>query len=100
MPQPAAPRGRTGLPPVMLLASTSNKKFAEYEKRAEAGITCLGAENEEQYALYLDTIHWPFVLVYDKILCFSCTYLLFSFALFVCLIILEMVSNFAQVFST
>ena len=57
-------------------------------------------ENEEQHALYLDTIHWPFILVYDKILCFSCTYLFFSFALFVCLIMLEMVSNFAQVFST
>ena len=57
-------------------------------------------ENEEQYALHLDTIHWPFILVYDKILCFSCTYLLYSFVLFVCLIMLEMDSNFAQVFST
>ena len=57
-------------------------------------------ENEEQQALYLDTIHWPFILVYDKTLCFSCAYLLLSFALFMCLIMLETVSNFAQVFST
>ena len=63
MPLPAASRGRTELPPVILLASTSKKEFAEYEKRAEAGITCLGAEIEEQHALYLDTIHWLFVLV-------------------------------------
>ena len=39
MPQPAAPRGRPGLPPVFLLASASKKKlFAEYEKSAEAGV--------------------------------------------------------------
>ena len=39
MPQPAAPRGRPGLPPVFLLASTNKKKlFAEYEKCAAAGI--------------------------------------------------------------
>ena len=39
MPQPAAPRGRPGLPPVFLLASTSKKKLiAEYEKSAEAGV--------------------------------------------------------------
>ena len=38
MPQPAAPRGRPGLPPVFLLASTNEKKlFAEYEKSAEVG---------------------------------------------------------------
>ena len=42
-------------------------------------------ENEEKHASYLDTIHWPFLLVYDKILCFFCTYLLFSFALLPCL---------------
>ena len=56
-------------------------------------------ENEEIHALYLDTIHWPSILVYDKILCSSCTYPLFSFVLFVCLIMLEMVSNFGPVFS-
>ena len=38
MPQPAAPRGRPGLPPVFLPASINKKKlFAEYEKSAEAG---------------------------------------------------------------
>ena len=59
-------------------------------------------ENEEKHASYLDTIHWPFLLVYDKILFFLYipTLLFCSVALFVCLIMLEMVSNFAQIFST
>ena len=36
--QPPAPRGRPGLPPVFLLASTNKKLFAKYEKSAEPGI--------------------------------------------------------------
>ena len=39
MPQQAARRGRPGLPPVILLASTKKKElFAKFDKSAEAGI--------------------------------------------------------------
>ena len=58
-------------------------------------------ENEEYHALYLDTVHFPFLLIYDKNPCFCCKYLYSSFIdMFVCLIMLEsMFSNFALVFS-
>ena len=71
MPQPAAPRGRPGLPSAFLLSSTNKKKlFAEYEKSAEAGIisfeTCRQQWQIHAPEVVIIELHSDVCYIFDK----------------------------------